>query len=196
MKIIIFGAGGFAKEIIDLIEDNIEGDILGYIDKVESHKKILDCPRLGSDQHLNQIIKKYKPSHFFAAIGDSKIRSKLYSNLKSKLSPLSIISKKAHISKYTKIGNHVAVYPYAVISTQVSIGNNTFVYSNSFVGHESKIGNHVNINPGVSIAGKVIIEDFVTVGIGASVKEKLHISKSTTIGGGAMVVKDTKLNNI
>ena len=191
MKIVIFGASGQAKETIDLIEENIKGRIIGYLDKSPG-PDIFGYKFLGTDNQVDKIIKKHQPTHFFVAIGDLMIRSKIYLAMTGKLKPISIISKKAHISKYAKIGDHVIIYPGVVINADVNIGNNVLVNSNASIGHETKIGNHVNINPGANIAGKVTIEDFCFIGIGASIRENLHIAKNTTIGGGAMVTKDTK----
>lgn len=195
MRILIFGAGGQAKETIDLIEDNLKGQIIGLIDKKSSNTKILGYKIVGIDKDLDLIIKKHKATHFFAAIGDVKIRGKLFESTRHRLKPLSIISKKAHISKNVKIGEHVIIYPGVVINAEVRIGDNVLINSNVSIGHESKIGNHVDINPGTSVAGKVEIEDFCFIGIGASIRENLHIAKNTIIGGGAMVTKNTKPNN-
>lgn len=194
MKIIIFGAGGQAKETIDLIEENIKATIAGMIDKKALDSKILGHRVIGTDDDLDSLIKKYKATHFTVAIGDVKIRSRLYNFAKVKLQPLSIISKYAYTSKYAKIGEHCTIYPGVVVSADVTIGNNALINSNTSIAHEVKIGNHVNINPGVSIAGKVIIDDFCFIGIGASIRENLYIAKNTVIGGGAMVVKGTEPN--
>lgn len=194
MKIIIFGAGGQAKETIDLIEENIKGKIIGLIDKRKSDTKVFNYNVLGTDKELDSIIKKYKVTHFAVAIGDVKVRYKLYNLAKGKLKPLSIISKKAYISKYAKVGEHVTIYPGVVINADATIGKNVLINSNASIAHEVKIGDHVDINPGANIAGKAIIEGFCFIGIGTSIREGLHISENTTIGGGAMVTKDTKPN--
>lgn len=194
MNIVIIGAGGQAKETIDLIEQNVKGKIIGIIDKKPFEDSILNYKYLGSDEDLNKIIKTKKITHFFVAIGDIKTRSRIYSLVKKKLIPLRIISKKTYISKSAKIGDHVIIYPGVTINADVVIGDNVYINSNAAIGHETKIGDHININPGASIGGKVIIDDMATVGIGASIKENLHITKGTTIGGGAMVTKDTKKN--
>lgn len=193
MNIIIFGAGGQAKETIDLIEDNVKGKILGLVDNLTTGK-IFGYQIIGRDKELNSLIGKYKLTHFFVAIGDLQIRSRIYLTAKKKLEPLSVVSQRAYVSKHAKYGEHVIIYPGVVINADVSIGNNVIINSNASIGHEVKIGNHVNINPGANIAGKVTISDFCFVGIGASIRENLHIAKNTTIGGGAMVTKDTESN--
>lgn len=194
MNVVIFGTGGQARETIDLIEENVKGKIVGLIGKESSKTEIFGYKILGSDRDLNFIIQRYKVTHFSVAIGDVKIRSKLYNFSKKNLHPLSVISKKAYVSKHTKIGEHCIIYPGVVVNADVRIGNNALINSNASIAHEVKIGNHVNINPGVSIAGKTIIDDFCFIGIGASIRENLHIAKNTVIGGGAMVVKNTEPN--
>lgn len=194
MNVVIFGAGGQAKETIDLIQQNSSGKIVGIIDKKPFVAEFFGYKILGSDKEIDSIISKYKPTHFAVAIGDVKIRSQLYLLARSKLQPLSLISKYAHISKYAKIGEHAAIYPGVVINADATIGNNALINSNVSIAHEVKIGNHVDINPGASIAGKVRVDDFCFIGIGASIKENLHIAKNTIIGGGAMVTEDTKPN--
>lgn len=194
MNVVIFGAGGQAKETIDLIEENTRGQIVGLADKNPSEQKIFGYKLLGSDQQINAIIKRYNVTHFFVAIGDLKIRSKIYLEMRKKIKPLSIFSKKANISRYARFGDHVIVYPGVTINADVQIGNDVLVNSNASIGHETKVGNHVNINPGASIAGKVTIGNFCTIGIGASIRENLHITRKTVIGGGAMVTRDTMPN--
>lgn len=194
MKILIFGAGGQVKETVDLIEENIKGTIVGIIDKKALDSKILNYRVIGTDDDLDSLIRKYKATHFIVAIGNIQIRSRLYNFAKVKLQPLSIISKRANISKYTKIGKHATIYPGVIINAGVTIGYNALINSNATIAHEVKIGNHVNINPGANIAGKVLIEDFCFIGIGSSIKENLRIAKNSTIGGGAMVIKDTEPN--
>ena len=194
MKIIIFGAGGQAKETIDLIRENVKAQIIGIVNKQNINEKILGYKFLGTDDQINKIIKKNKATHFFAAIGDLKIRNRIYNTTKKSLKPLTIISKKANLSKFCKFGDHVIIYPGVTINAEVTIGNNNFINSNVSIGHESQIGNHININPGVNIAGKVIINDFCTIGIGASIKENLRISQNTVVGAGAVVVKNTLPN--
>lgn len=194
MNIVIFGASGQAKETIDLIEENVKGKIVGLIDKKPFSGNLLGYKCLGSDDQIDSIIKRYKVTHFFVAIGELTIRSKIYGSMIKKLKPISIFSKKANISKFAKFGDHVIVYPGVTINAGVTVGSNVYINSNASIGHEVKIGNHVNINPGANVAGKVNIGDFCTIGIGASTKENLHIAKNTTIGGGAMVTKDTQLD--
>lgn len=194
MRVIIFGAGGQAKETIDLIEDNLKANIVGLVDKKPSNLAIFGYKVLGTESEFTSIIKKHKVTHFSVAIGDVKLRSKLYNFARSKLLPLSVISKEAHISKYAKIGEHATIYPGVVINADVTIGNNALINSNASIAHEVKIGNHVDINLGANIAGKVVIEDYCFIGIGASIRENLRIAKNTKIGGGAMVTKDTKPN--
>jgi len=191
-RIVIFGASGQAMETIDLIENNVNAKILGLIDIKPFEKSVLGYKYLGSDSEIDTIIENKRATHFFVAIGDLKIRSKLYEIMGKKLMPLSIFSKKANISKYAKFGDHVIIYPGVTINAGASVGNNVLLNSNASVGHEVKVGNHVNIQPGANIAGRVEIGDFSTIGIGASVRENLKIAKNTFIGGGAMVIEDTK----
>ena len=196
LNIIIFGSGGFAKEAIDLIEENLNGKIIGFIDKKNTDKLILGYSFLGTDKNINEIIKQYKATHFFVAIGDIKIRSQLFISLRNKLKPLTIISKNASLSKYSRIGEHAIIYPGVIINAEVTLGDNVIVNTNVTIGHETKIGSHVNINPGANIAGKVKVNNFCTVGIGSTIKENLIIGSNSTIGAGAVVVKNALANKI
>ncbi len=195
MNVIIFGGGGQAKETIDLIEENLDANILGFIDNNTQEDKIFGYNYLGQDKDLNLIIKSHKATHFYVAIGDLNTRSRLYLLVKEKLKPLSIISKNAVVSKHSKLGEHVLIYPGVVVNADVSIGNDVLINTNASISHEVKIGNHINISPGVQIAGKVQIGDFSIVGLGASIKEKVKIAQNSFIGAGAVVTNDTQPNN-
>ena len=57
-KIIIIGAGGHSKSLINLIASTNEFKILGLINNSISNKKILDYPILGTDKDLIKYYKK------------------------------------------------------------------------------------------------------------------------------------------
>ena len=58
------------------------------------------------------------------------------------------------------------------------------------LGHEARIGRGSVLNPTVNISGGVVIGDGVLVGTGAQVLQYLTVGSGATVGAGAVVTKD------
>jgi UDP-3-O-[3-hydroxymyristoyl] glucosamine N-acyltransferase len=73
------------------------------------------------------------------------------------------IHKTAVLGDKVKIGQGVAIGPYAVIEDNVEIKDNTIVYAGAYVGHHTKIGSDCVIYPYVIIRERVVINNRVII---------------------------------
>lgn len=80
------------------------------------------------------------------------------------------IHASAVIAPSAKIGNNVAVGPYAVIEADVVIGDDTVIYAHAFIGAKTTLGkgcliySHVSIREDVRIGDRVIIQPGAVIG--------------------------------
>jgi len=177
-EIIILGAGGHAKSVIDVIELQNEYKIAGVIDNnLEKGDNFLDYKIIGNDNDLKKLRKKYK----YAIIGvgqikTSNIRIKLFNLLKKFdfilpiiASPLAYISKRAIIEEGTVIMHHV------LVNTDTKIGKNCIINSKALIEHDAVVEDNCHISTGVIINGGVIIKKNSFIGSNTTSKEYIKI---------------------
>lgn len=193
-ELIICGAGGHARSVIDIIMRTDAYRIVGCIDPHypgTQHVPLLDEIKvIGRDDDL---IKFYKSgiTNIFIALGDNKLRKNMFEySLSIGFSVVNIISQHAIISPRAVLGMGVCVMPGAVINVNTVIGDNCIINTRCSLDHDCKVGNHSHIAPGVTISGSVSIEEGVHIGTGSSVIDNIHIGSWAYIGGGAAVVND------
>ena len=106
-NILIYGASGHSKMIVDILDKNKDYSISGYIDSYKPiNEQIYGYTVLGNLSHLNDIIVKHNIEGIIIGIGDNYTRHQAYLNI-SKIAPdLKFIN---------------AVHPTATIASDVKI---------------------------------------------------------------------------
>jgi sugar O-acyltransferase (sialic acid O-acetyltransferase NeuD family) len=165
-KIIIIGAGGFAKVVYEIIQLQNLYTCIGFIDnKIPVNQEVINGLKvvLTQDQikNIHQIA-----DYFIVAIGNNKIRKNLVQEAEKYLPAVNIIHPNATISKYAIIGNSNIILANCIINTKCEIGDNCIIDSGCIIDHETKIGNHVHIGIGAIIGNNVAIGDAVKINVG------------------------------
>lgn len=187
-KLILIGAGGHAKSVIDSI-CNDEYDVCGFLDEYKKGKH-LELPILG---HRITDIKNYKDYVYFVSIGDNSERKQWYQKIETLgLKTVNIIDKTAIISKSAVIGNGNFIAKLAVLNADSKIGDNNIINTNALVEHECRIGNNIHVSTMAAVNGNVVIEDDVFIGSAAVLKGQVHISKHSIVGAGSVVIHDVE----
>jgi len=192
MNILLIGAGGQARVIIDILQYDKNINLIGIIDKqFEQNEKINGTHILGNFSDLTKIIKEYGIEGAVVGVGDNKLRAEYYNMLKKlKLKMINAIHPSANIATNVMMGDGNVICREAVICTNTKIGSNVIINTAAIVEHENIIGDHVHIGPGVKLAGRVIVDDLSFVGLGALVKDKIKIGRNVVVGVGSVVLKD------
>jgi sugar O-acyltransferase (sialic acid O-acetyltransferase NeuD family) len=189
-RIIIFGCGGQARSIINVLrEDNNNIEIILVDENAKADEIIMNC-------HTLQKYELREDDSYIIAIGDNCKRARKCQELKSKGHGrlVSVISKYSIIGIDTKIGNGTFVAPNSYIGPMAVIGDNTIINTGSVIEHETVIGNNTHIAPNATICGRTRIGDNVFCGAGSTVIDKICICNNVIIGAGAVVVKDIMEN--
>lgn len=177
---ILFGASGHCKVIIDLV-------LLNNL-KIE---KILDDNPLVNEIFtipvvLNNVsIQKQKA---IISIGNNKNRKKIASLYD--LDYQSVFHPKSAISKFSKIGKGTVVMANSSINAGAKIGNHCIINTNAVIEHDCEISDYVHICPNAAVAGNVKIGEGSQIGIGASIKQGINIGKWCVIGAGSVILKN------
>ena len=192
-KIIIIGASGHAKVIIDAIEVDGQYNIHGYIDSYKPQgKKILNYSILGSEDIIPELINK-GINKGVIAIGDNYKRAKMAKKI-LKIAPnfqfISVIHPSAVVSKYVSIGRGSVILAGAIVDVDSKVGDFCIINNTANLGHDSTMENYSSLAPNTSTGGAVFIGKYTAVSIGANVLQSIHVGEHTIIGAGALVTND------
>ena len=171
MNIVVIGAGGHGRVVIDILRhDASVGFICSVDDDVMLHNTLIDgAPVLGKIHSLPALIQSYRLSGAIIAMGDNKNRAYFYNYvLKTGLKVINAIHPHALIARDVTIGDGVVIAPGAIIGTYTSIGNNVIINTGVILEHNNTVGDHVHISPGANIAGNVSIKKYTHIGLGVS----------------------------
>ncbi|GIM51482.1 acetyltransferase [Capnocytophaga cynodegmi] len=178
---ILYGASGHAKVIIDILhKNNIK--VSKIIDDEPKNKDIFNIPvEKGTltENNENKVI---------ISIGNNEIRKKI--SEKHQFDYQTIIHPSAVISEFSKIGNGTVIMANAVVNSDSEIGKHCIINTSAIVEHDCKISDFVHISPNASLAGNVEVGEGTHVGIGACVIQGVKIGKWATIGAGAVIIRD------
>jgi sugar O-acyltransferase (sialic acid O-acetyltransferase NeuD family) len=187
-KLILIGGGGHCKSCIDVIEQENKFIIAGIVDIKESISDLLGYPWLGHDDDLAKLKLHY--DYALIAIGQIKtpaIRIRLFDYIKSLGFKLPIIiSPRAYVSKYTKIGNGTIVMHDALINAGAIVGDNCIINTKSLIEHDVVIENNCHISTGAVINGGVIVKQGSFVGSNAVTKESVDTRENDFIKAGSL----------
>jgi sugar O-acyltransferase (sialic acid O-acetyltransferase NeuD family) len=194
-KIIILGAGGHARVIIDCLQFNQDVEITGILDSNIDliGKNLFDIPIIGADDLLSGMRKK-GVDYFVVGVGgtgNNRPRMKLFDlALSFGLKPIIVQHPSAIISTKAKIGDGCQLFPGCIVNAQSQLGINTIINSGAIIEHDCIIGNHVHVATGAKLASTVTVGNAAHIGAGATIRQGLIIGEFSIIGLGAAVVKD------
>ncbi|EEV38219.1 sialic acid O-acetyltransferase NeuD family sugar O-acyltransferase [Enterococcus casseliflavus EC20] len=188
---IIVGAGGFAKEVIFLIERNLNYKIKGIVDdnfgKISSN--LFDYPILGSTKYLNQV---NEITGIVISIANPKAKEKIYHNCKQNKNLFypNIIDNSALVGKDVNFGFGNIIMPYTTFSASISIGNFNMINIHSTIGHDTEVKDFNSIYPSTNISGNSSIGYGNEFGVGTKVIQNIKVGNQNIIGAGSIIIRD------
>lgn len=181
---ILFGASGHAKVILDILNSGTNTEVSYILDDNPAITELAGFKvHHDIDRNILQEIKT------IIAIGDNRIRKHIFLKYKVKLSE-ALIHKKAVVSDSAIVSNGSVVMAGAVINHSANIGENSIINSNAVIEHDVSIANFAHVSPGAIITGGVQIGEGTHIGAGVSVIPGVKIGKWVTVGAGAVIIKD------
>lgn len=197
---LIIGAKGFAKEVLEICKKNNQLTKLAFFDDLSQNdpEKLYDTfPILKSLEQAEQYFGEIDSS-FSIGIGKPRLRKIMYDKFTAIGGKLtSIISPDAKIGSYEiKIGSGANILDGVKISNSVNIGLASLIYYNAIITHDCNIGDFVEISPNATILGRVHINSFTHIGANATILPNLKIGANVLVGAGAVVTKDVPDNSI
>lgn len=196
-KIAIVSSGGFAREVLTLINaiNKIEHkyEVVGFIDNDKGHL-VHGLPIIGSDEEVNNT---KEPLSVVIAVGEPRLKEKIRSKYTNPLisfptliHPTAIIADPDSI----EIGQGCIICAGNIITTDIKIRDFVTLNLQCTVGHDTVIADYSAFMPSVNISGEVIVGRGVYVGTGAKIINQVEIGENTIVGAGAVVAKSLPAN--
>ena len=190
---IIFGAGGHAKVLIDVLHGQ-SASLLGITDPDPRKRgeNILGVPVIGNDD----VISNYHNDSIelingIGMIANEKKRQQIFCIFKRKgYTFANVIHNSAIISPYVELSEGIQIMAGAVIQPGSEIGTNSIINSRASIDHDVIIGDHVHVAPGVTVSGGVQIGDGTLIGTGATIIQGIKIGVCSIVAAGAVVIRD------
>lgn len=195
---IIIGAKGFAKEVLEILYQRNELEGLVFFDDLNGDSQTVlysKFPILKTELEVGNYFKK-TDNKFTIGIGNPVLRQKLFERFQALGGVFeSTISPKANIGSFgNQIGHGCNIMTGVVVTNDVIIGTGTLINLNCTIGHDTVIGDFVELCPGVSVSGKCNIGSFSFIGTNATILPKINIGKNVIVAAGSVVTKDVPDN--
>ncbi len=185
-KLILIGAGGYAKSVIDSI-DYFNYELVGFVDEFSKEAEHLGIPILAKSVEALEEPQKYV---YFIAIGNNERRKIWYDRLVAmKLRIINVVDRSAIVSPRATIGTGCFVGKMAIINSKAVVGNDCVINTRALVEHGCKVCDHVNLSTNTVINGDVEIGTGSFIGSCSVTIGQLTIGNWSTVGAGAVVTK-------
>ncbi|MFL6675687.1 MAG: acetyltransferase [Massilia sp.] len=197
-RIAVFGAGGFGREVLQLIRDinavRATWSCVGFIvdSAYESQASVAGLPVLGGIEWLSA-----NPDvHVVVAVGSSAARWRICRRIRDQCSnPFAVlIHPRAWMGENVQVGKGSVICAGALITTDITIGEHVQVHVGSAIGHDAVLGDFVTLNPRVTVSGNVHLRDGTEAGAASTIIPGCELGPWAILGAGAVVTKAVKQN--
>lgn len=185
MRLLVIGAGGHAKVVIDAARA-AGFDVVGVFGRAGDPASILGVPVMREREEAEA-----EADAFIVAIGDNAAREENFALwLTTGLAATTVIHPSAVIADEVEIGRGTFVAPGAIVNVHAKIGENAILNTGCSVDHDVVIGDHAHVGPTVGLCGGVHVGIGALLGVGASVIPLGHVGAWATVGAGAAVTAE------
>jgi sugar O-acyltransferase (sialic acid O-acetyltransferase NeuD family) len=178
-RIYLYGAGGHAKVIIDILKSNRIAVSEIFDDNPDIHT-FMGIPVSHTDIRSPLII----------SIGNNAIRKKIVEKFGNITFGSALLSPSVTVSECVSIDEGTVVMQGAIIQSSVGIGKHAIINTGASVDHDCLIRDYAHIAPGAILCGNVEIGEGAFIGAGTIIKQEIKIGQWSVIGAGSVVVKD------
>ena len=196
-KIAIVGSGGFAREILTLINDinrqTKKYEFIGFVG-FDKSQIMHGFPVIGNDEEINKTTELIS---LVIAVGEPNLKEKIRSKYTNPLvsfptliHPSVIIGDPGSV----KIGEGCIICAGCILTTDIILHNFVTLNLQCTVGHDTIINDYASFMPSVNISGEVNVDKSVYVGTGTKIINQLGIGENTIVGAGAVVAKSLSAN--
>jgi sugar O-acyltransferase (sialic acid O-acetyltransferase NeuD family) len=191
-NILIYGASGHAKMIVDIVLKNNIYNVVGFVDSYKPiNQDIYGYKIIGNLDDLPNLIKQHHIQGIVIGIGDNSTRQNAYQRI-SKIAPalefVTIVHPTAVLANDIIIPKGTVIMPNVVINANAKIGEFCILNTKSSLGHDSTMADFSSLASGAIISGNVKIGFCSAICLSASIIQNVTIGDHTVIGAASLVL--------
>jgi len=188
-KLIIIGAGGLGKEVLEIVRSIRNGaHVVGFLDddKVLQGKEIAQGVRvIGYAQSAKN---EMDDTEYVIAVRDNKTK-KLIAN-RSRVRFATVIHSSAVVPMYLTSVDIIIGAGAVITEPSVKIGNHVYIGAGCIVSHDVVLSNFVRLDPRALVMGGCVIGEGALISAGAVVRSGMKVGAGATVGMGSVVLED------
>ncbi len=192
--IVLIGASGHAKVVIDIIEKEGRHRVAGLVGQDEEPGSSCCGYRvLGKVEDLPDLVRARGIAAGIVAIGDNRRRSQVAAQVEEFVPGFRFVTAvhpSAQLARGVEVGRGSVIMAGAVANCDVRIGEFCILNTRASVDHDCLLEDYASLAPGATTGGSVRIGRFAAVCLGAAIIHGVNIGEHAVIGAGATVVSD------
>jgi sugar O-acyltransferase (sialic acid O-acetyltransferase NeuD family) len=192
-KLVILGAGGYAQEVLWVVDDINERfpefEFKGFVDPKAPQRKgqqLYGRPVIGGFETARDL-----PGDIYFCCGIGDPRSRMKECLAAEAlgwKPVTLIHPSVIVAKFCRIGEGTVIGAGSILAPHATVGRHCAINNHAGVGHDSVLGDYVVLSPGSRISGNAKIEDLVLIGTNAVVYVGRTMGRGSLLGANSFLV--------
>jgi len=193
-ELLIVGAGGHAKTIIDLVRQANHYHLAGLVaEPTPAESDVLGVRVLGGEEVLQSLHDKgiRLMVNGVGAINRNRVRYEIFVRMAERgFAFPRIVHPKAIVEPSASIAAGVQIFGMAFVGSAARVGFGAVINTGAIVSHDCKIGDLAHLTPGVVLAGSVHVGIGALIGMGVTTAVGVRIGEWARIGNGSRINGD------
>lgn len=192
-KIVVYGAGGFGREIVWLAQSCKDFDVVAIVDDDPGlHGSLMNNVQVMA---LGEVKAKFTDAVVVVAVGSPRVRERIIHKVEQQgLRTARLIHPNTEMSQWVEIGQGVVICAGCILTTNICLKDHVQINLDCTIGHDVVMGEYTTLAPGVHVSGWVHFGKRVYVGSGAvfingTQDAPLVVGDDAVIGAGAVVTR-------
>lgn len=187
--LVIFGAGGFGREILAYAEE-AGMTVAGFVDDNPTAVDGFDLPVgiLGSVADVD--IARYD---WVVAFGDAVLRRRVHRSLALAGAMFRTVAHpSAYVARTARVGDGCILCPFSLVAAHSTLEADVALNTYASVGHDATVGAHSVLSPYAVVNGNVTLGEAVFLGTGAIVTPGRSVGRDTKVNVLTAVSRDVE----
>jgi sugar O-acyltransferase (sialic acid O-acetyltransferase NeuD family) len=196
--VVVYGAGGYGRETVQLIEDinahRARWDVLGFIDDdpATHGREVNGLPVLGGIDWLSD---EGASVRIALGVGSPTAKRRIVARVGSDAQRfITAVHPSVRLCRWLEIGPGTSIAAGTMLTVNIHIGAFVSVNRVCNISHDCRVEDFATIAPATNLSGGVVVGTGAEIGSGVTTIEGVQIGEWTIVGAGAVVAADIPAN--